>query len=128
MAKITKSTPFKDTWDAFKKAGVCSEAIDWALADKCLDKTWGGFISIKKGTKEMQSHAIGTLRIYYDYFDDEIRKDLIAAVINPMAAFQLYLNLNLTDEDDNLLEAKFKGKLPQAEKELVEGIVVRVKK
>ena len=49
-------------------------------------------------------------------------------ITDPMMAFQLYLRAGwLKDEEDKLLEAKFKGKLPTAEAELANGIVKRMK-
>jgi hypothetical protein len=58
----------------------------------------------------------------------DIRKVLIGKIQNPMMAFRLYITLSwLTDEEDKLLEEKFKGKLPAAEDELKKGIVTRAK-
>jgi len=58
----------------------------------------------------------------------ELRDILITKVKDPMVAFSLYLRLEwLTDEEDKLLEEKFKGKLPTAEAELKKGIVTRAK-
>jgi len=58
----------------------------------------------------------------------ELRDILIEKVRDPMIAFTLYLRLEwLTDEEDKLLEEKFKGKLPTAEKELADHIVTRAK-
>lgn len=58
----------------------------------------------------------------------DIRRVLIGKIQDPMRAFQAYLTFDwLTDEEDKLLEEKFKGKLPTAEKELESGIVTRAK-
>jgi hypothetical protein len=59
----------------------------------------------------------------------DIRKVLIDKIKGPMIAFSLYVSLDfLTEEEDKLLEEKFKGKLPTAEKELEDGKVTRAKK
>ena len=59
----------------------------------------------------------------------DIRKVLIGKIKDPMRAFSVYLTFDwLTDEEDKLLEEKFKGKLPKAEQELATGKVTRARK
>jgi len=56
------------------------------------------------------------------------RSELIKKVVDPLEAFEVYLAVaDLTDAEDALLEAKFVGKLPTAEKELADGDVERAK-
>ena len=75
-----------------------------------------------------QSWAYWDLHVLGAITDSEVRKILIGKIEDPMIAFNLYLSLPwLTDEEDKLLEEKFKGKLPTAEKELADGIVKRAK-
>ena len=73
-----------------------------------------------------QGWAVWDLKILGKETHPEVRKVLISKLTDPMLTFRLYLDLDFwTDEEDRLLEAKFKGKLPQAEKELQEGVVQR---
>jgi hypothetical protein len=58
----------------------------------------------------------------------ELRKVMLATIKDPMMAFRVYLDYSwLIDEEDKLLEEKFKGKLPTAENELATGVVKRAK-
>jgi len=75
-----------------------------------------------------QGWAVWDLTVRGADVDPAIRKVLISKIKDPMMAFQVYLSLAwLTDEEDKLLEEKFKGKLPTAEAELEKGIVTRAK-
>jgi len=60
--------------------------------------------------------------------DQELRTYFIGLLKNDMFAFNYYLKASyLTDKDDHQLEEIFKGKIPQAEQELKDGIVSRRK-
>ena len=62
------------------------------------------------------------------YFEANVRLEFIKKIKTEMRAFQLYINReDLTNEEDELLKSIFEGKLPTAEKELTEGIVLREK-
>ena len=67
--------------------------------------------------------------LYYDFWSPELRLDCVKKLKNEMSAFNLYLNnKKLTDEEDAILETKFKDKLPKAEQQLKEGKLKREKK
>jgi len=75
-----------------------------------------------------KSWSAGWLTVLGKRSNIQIRETMISHIKDPMMAFMLYLKLAwLTDEEDELLEAKFKGKLPTAENELTQGIVKREK-
>ena len=59
--------------------------------------------------------------------DEECRKFFIDKIKDEMTACQIYIKLApiLTTAEDTLLTAKYKGKLPTAEKELRDGVVTR---
>lgn len=105
----------------------CSQAINWVK--KYEEKTFREMMSDFSTNKTVkQSWVSFSLTLYFNQFDIEIRKLLIKKITDPMKAFLLYLKLkDLTDGEDRLLEEKFKGKLPQAEKELKQRIVKREK-
>ena len=75
-----------------------------------------------------QSWAAWYLRIFGENSEISLRKKMIAQIKDSMMAFSLYCKLSwLTEEEDKLLEDKFKGRLPTAEAELAQGIVARNK-
>jgi len=75
-----------------------------------------------------QSWAVWYLMVLGEKSNTVIRKRMIEHIHDPMMAFQSYLQLHwLTDEEDKLLEAKFKDRLPTAEAELANGIVKKVR-
>lgn len=74
------------------------------------------------------SWAMWDLKHLGEETDPKIRKVLLSKILDPMMAFVLYISLPFwNDEEDKILEAKFKGKLSTAEKELVDHIVTRAK-
>jgi len=84
-------------------------------------------MDIAKGKLE-SSWAVGCLSRFGKDLATEIRQVIISQIIGEMMAFQTYIAYKwLTDEEDKLLEEKFKGKLPTAEAELAKGIVTRAK-
>jgi len=128
--KYTVNTSFRvfvNAYSSKQTAPICAEAQAWN--SKHLGETLGQ-IADKLGTDP--TYAIGwgiwLLVKFGAEIDLPLRKKVIDAVKDAMTAFGLYLTLNwLTDEEDKLLEEKFKGKLPTAENELEKGIVTRAK-
>jgi hypothetical protein len=60
--------------------------------------------------------------------DPEVRKIFISKITDTVSAFQTYIGEAakvFTSEEDILLKAKFEGKLPTAEKQLLTGVVCR---
>lgn len=75
-----------------------------------------------------QSWAYWDLLILGEETESKIRKVLISKITDPMIVLRLYIDLTFwTDEEDKLLEAKFKGKLPTPEKQLADGTLTRAK-
>jgi len=125
--KYNPDTPVGTLMKAYKQVNRCDALSDiWnkkyegktlgEMADGCKDKdfnpTWGIWFLHKFGEET----------------DTSLRQKIIAAIKDSMTAFQVYLSYSwLTDEEDKLLEEKFKGKLPTAEGELEKGIVTRAK-
>jgi hypothetical protein len=69
---------------------------------------------------------------YLHYFGEQTevncRMKGLRLIKDPVMAFRIYRTYPwLSDEEDKLLEEKFKGKLPTAENELATGIVKRAK-
>jgi len=88
------------------------KAMDVYLDDDKADQRW----------------AVWSLRVMGDKLDDELRKGYIAKIVDPMMSFYLYLKMTITTvSQDSLIEAKFRGKLPRAERELADGTIQREK-
>ena len=105
----------------------CIEAVDRMKQYKNLSFI-EGIDRFLEDDEAKQGWAVWGLRRFGKQMSLKVREGFIAKVYDPMRAFSLYLKLDwLTDEEDKLLEAKFKGKLPRAEKELAQGIVKRKK-
>lgn len=124
---IDLNTKTSEVIDRLKKQSACVEAVDWMEqgTDLSWDETLDRFL---KETGGDQSWAIWYMAKFGKVTVLKIRKKFIAKISDPMMAFQLYLKAKwLTDKEDKLLEAKFKGKLPTAEAELAQGIVKRNK-
>jgi hypothetical protein len=132
MPKISKygsNTPFSTFVNAYPtKENVCSAAQKWN--SRYLMKTLGEMANDDdlKSVDYDPSWGIWLLYKFGEDIDVHIRKKLISAIRDSMQAFSVYLTFVwLSDEEDELLEEKFKGKLPTAEKELVDGVVTRAK-
>ncbi len=120
--KILASTSADKLLVKLKQCNYCDEAKTFYT--QFAGRTVGEMV---EGTLD-QSWAYWYLRVFGRKNDIGLRKKMIAHIKDSMRAFQLYLKLPwLTDEEDRLLEAKFKGRLPNAEKQLAQGIVKRMK-
>ena len=121
-AKYKAETPADDLLKVLKRLSYCSEAKNY------FKKFAGGSVlEMVEGTLD-QSWASWYLAVLGEDNEIKLRKIMISRIKDPMMAFTLYLRLSyLTDEEDKLLELKFKGKLPTAEAELAKGIVKREK-
>lgn len=130
---ITGDTLFKETREMFNarvpvEEVSCTRFYMWLPEMEKEDTTWGELSDGIRKQKECQAWSISVLKLFYDELSIDYRKEFLENITNPVSALCLYLRLeHLTDEDDVILEAKFKGKLPRAEAGLADGTVVRVK-
>lgn len=127
IEQINSDTPTKDVIAQAEGLLACAEAIDWYR--HFTDVPFGESIdAVLADTTANPSWTAWFLTILGEKIDPEPRKRLLGKIRDPMMAFSLYLGCEwLTDEEDQLLEAKFKGKLPAAEAELAQGIMSRRK-
>ncbi len=110
-----------------KKPSPCATAIDWMrqYGNNPISRAMEHFLG---DSEAAQSWATWYLAKVGEQTSPALRKGFITKIQDPMSAFNLYLKASwLTDEEDELLEAKFKDKLPTAEAELAKGIVKRKK-
>ena len=121
---INLNTPFKEFYDILCKGGACQESLDWL--DPYIGKTMGAAIDALP-IEDRESWSAWTLRKYCDILGAGARRHLMKNVDDPMQAFQLYTRMpSLSDADDAILESKFKGKLPRAERELADRLNTKV--
>jgi len=74
------------------------------------------------------SASIRCRELWDGLIDTEVREKYCEALRTPFTAFMVYIMVDaLTSSEDAILESKFTGKLPNAEKELMAGIVTRAK-
>jgi len=125
--KFTHKTPMNNILSQIQGLSACPEAVAWVR--KHANKTWGEAADDMVADASFeQGWAAWVLTKMGRVDDATIIKAHIDKITDPMMAFQLYLDLDwLSDEEDKLLEAKFKGKLPTAEAELAQGKVKRKK-
>ena len=109
---------------------ACSNALEYAIGltkDNPNITFKDGFINISKLYVNEQ-WICETLVDYDGIFDGDIRKEFFYHIKDPMRSFQLYLTLkNLDLKDEEILSSKFKGLLPNAEKELKDKKIERKK-
>lgn len=119
---------WEDWWEAIKKENPCAQPL--------MFKQWNGLTmdEISRIPMDYRENRIWegwvcwALKKFGEKLSSKLRIGFINKIITPMEAFILYLDMgDLSDEEDLLLEAKFKGKLPRAEEELATGVVSRVK-
>ena len=120
--KYKSETPADELLERLRRLSACAEAMEH------YNKFGGGTVNeMVEGTLD-QSWAAWYLSVLGKANETKLRKVMISRIKDPMMAFSLYLKLAwLTDEEDKLLEDKFNGKLPTAEKELVDGKVTRTR-
>ena len=111
FSKVERCDTRSFTWNAKFAGKTLAEMAD-GCQGKEFNPTWGLWFLHKFGEET----------------DVNLRKKIIASIKDDMTAFSAYLTFAwLTNEEDKLLEEKFKGKLPTAEQELKDGIVARSK-
>ena len=129
---LTRKSPFQDYVDRMKELNGCESAQDWCrdVDEKSAQCTFGQAMDeFLQDSSASSAWAAWNIIKLGDKFDVEIRKSFLEKVEDPMMAFQLYIRLaSLTDQEDEILKSSFEGKLPVAEKELQDEIVIRRKK
>ena len=127
IEQFTEDTPVDDVIRVLERLKAKPDPI--AYCKKYSGKTWGELMIANLTDPECRD---GWTHWYLIFLGERssatLRKGSIACIRHPMTAFALYCDLDFfTEEEEKLLIAKFKGKLPMAEKELATGVVVRKK-
>ena len=123
-----KSTPWSEFISDIKRRTACSEAVVWS--EEYSDLTCEQAMTKYRDDKNSEeSWGVWCIMFYHDYLEADLIKIVMGKITNEMTAFQMYIEMdNLSDEEDAILEGKFKGKIPTAEDELKNGIITRKKK
>jgi len=128
---FTWNTPFKN-WITFcEQENVCERALVWM---RDLDEdglTFGQAAEIYQSQPSKQSSqcwAAFVIAKYRKKLDAKLRLAFIKKITDPMIAFHIYCDYapDITSEEELYLEGVFKNKLPNAEKQLLDGSVKRV--
>lgn len=133
MSKIilSKNTSLRDFIATCEKISACSVSLEWLGQNNDLDAPCGEVVMKYISTPEAQADqgwGIWTIMALYNHLEPDFRLEFFKKVKDPMSAFMLYINLpKITNDEENVLESVFKGKLPTAEKELKKGVVKRKK-
>lgn len=127
MALYTVDYPVKEFANVLSRLGACQEGID-SLHAQCPDldnaTMQDAFLALPN-----EGWALWLLKVLGADMSQKLHELLIDKIESPAWAFATYLEVaSLSDEDDRLLEAKFKGIMPTAEQELADGVVTRAKK
>jgi len=109
-----------------KDKPVCAKAVAW------LEKYRGQPVDVLLTATTDPDHdpawTVFAFKAIGQKYSQEDRLHVLGQIKDVMTAFTLYTEITwLTDQDDELLLSKFKGKLPTAEAELAKGIVKRKK-
>ena len=128
---FTLQTPFSEYVLAVKAKNACKEAVDWCekVSSENKDLTINGALDLYiNDTSLGDGWAYWNLTSFESEFDINIKKMFLSKVKEPMIAFQLFKVLKeTTKSEETILRNKFRGKLPTAEKELRDGILIREK-
>jgi hypothetical protein len=126
---LTLESKFSDYVDALKTGGACEEVV--SIHEEMLAKNpkltvgdvYRTFCEDPKLNEGWPSWALQLIGKEMDVsFRTSIIKDLLH---NPMLCLQLLTKCDfLTEAEHILLKAKYAGKLPTAEKEIRDGVVV----
>lgn len=115
-----ESSSYQDFCDEAKARGACREALNFSKRWKSL--TFGEAFSQPLTEEERiywNGWAIWGVQEFLNELSSNLRESFFHKVVDPMCAFRLYLKLRelLSEEEEQILKLKFKGKLPTAEKE-----------
>ena len=126
MALFTLETKWKDMEQFFRDQNTCEEAITWAVGnfDSRPNTTWKGILDHPTIQEAFIATGIGR---WLDYFDAEARLYMLSKIQHSRRAVNFYIELeSLSDEEDEILRAKFIGK-EKAEGALADGSIIREK-
>lgn len=129
MAIFNKDSLCGDLVKELQARNACKEAINWinsvVTPKQSIDELLDAYLM---DAKSPGTYSVWVLQNIYNLLTPDIRIRFISKIANEMTAFFLYLDCkDLNSEEEKLLTRVFKGKLPNAEKELTAGIVSRKK-
>jgi hypothetical protein len=130
---LTLDSKFSEFIDLCRKAGACADEGEAIPVMEAANKGEGmpaegtcadGFKLYLEG-KFPEGWASWVLNTVGKEMDDKCRQFFIDKIKEPMSSLQLRTSCDfLTTAEHNLLLSKYQGKLPVAEKEIRDGVVV----
>ena len=118
---FTLKTSYSQVHPDVIACGACEEALDFLVNQQ--NKT------LQEALDLCQEDWLGTaIGLLLDKFDEETRKYMLSKIQDPIRALNFYVDMeNLTDEEDEILRAKFVGIGTKKERELSYGRIKRKK-
>ena len=132
---LTKDSKLKDLVKILMKKGACGPGVE--LFDKMINR--GASATIDDLYKQFSTSGVDYVENWARYLlkeagaemDTSIRKRAMTRITTPEYALSLLKEHNgcdfFTEEEHEILKAKFEGKLPEQEKEIKEGKLKLVK-
>lgn len=112
---FTKKSELKDLIPVLKEKNACQEALNAIEKYKIIED----YVNSKEFS---HSWSVWGFTNLYDIFDEELRLLLLEKIPDPMMNLSLRADsVNLTLNEKTALESVYKGKLPNAEKEVSSG-------
>jgi len=122
----TRNSNFREIFDRFVSSNACAgpDLFFNPLMLQNPDLTFGEAMDEFLISDEASAAwAIWAFRLIGDECIDKLREEMLSKISDPMQALKIGEKfLNLSDKEKKILEDKYKGKLPKAEKELKEKI------
>jgi len=131
---LTLESKFSEFIELCRKAGACADAGEAIPVMEYANKGNGmkadgtcvdGFKLYLESEKFPEPWASWVLNVVGKEMDDKCRQFFIDKIKEPMSSLQLRTSCDfLTNAEHAVLLSKYEGKLPVAEKEITDGVVV----
>jgi hypothetical protein len=125
---LTLKSKFSDYIEVLRKAGACEPVV--AIHDDMVKKTPNLTVgevykTFSDDPNFNEGWAYWVLDLMGKELDVKIREIAINKIKDPMFCLQLLTKCDfLTEAEHTLLKSKYAGKLPVAEKEIRDGVVI----
>jgi hypothetical protein len=126
---FTVKTLFSEYINLLKENNACSEAIYWCEKVDTKGLTFGEAINtFLKDSRANSEWATYNLIDLENYLDDEVKERFIKKISDPTVSFQIFRRSKmLNNKCEEILKEKFTGKLPVAEEQLKNKLIIREK-
>jgi hypothetical protein len=121
-----RKSKFKKIYDRFISENACDDPNLFfsPIISKNPNITFGEAMDKFLSSDDARdAWAIWAFKLIGDECDEQLRKEMLNKISDPMKALKMSEKFsNLSDKEKQILESKYKGKLPKAEKQLKEKL------